>query len=40
MHLVVIHILGFRVQGSRFGVSGFGFRVWSLGFGFKVWVSG
>ena len=43
MHLVVIHILGFRVQGSRFGVSGLGFRVWGLGFGvwglgFGVWV--
>jgi hypothetical protein len=35
MHLVVIHILGFRVQGSGFRVEGLGFRV--EGFGFRVW---
>jgi len=52
MHLVVIHILGFRVQGSGFRVEGLGFRVSGLGFrvsgfgfrvwnlGFGVWVSG
>ena len=27
--------LGFRVQGSRFGVWGLGFGEWGLGFGVK-----